>query len=657
MSYEKICSLVEELDKASDSYYKKGVSQITDAEFDKKLKELASLEEKYPEYASPHSPTKRVGSDLVSGFEKVAHEVPMISIDNIFSYDEYKEFLDSISKELGETPKMSAEFKLDGLSLGVVYENGVLAKAVTRGDGVTGDDVTNNAKTIKDIPLSIPYKGKIEIRGEVLLDKKQFDLINDYLDKKGSRVYQNPRNAASGILKSKDPRDVARKKLSFCAFGVVQGDQSLQNQRDDIDYMEQLGFPNVNKAIMVEGEEKFKSTMEKIHKAKDKLPFEIDGVVLKTFEKSHRKKLGRTGKHVRWARAFKFKAEQVTTEVLAVTYQVGRTGRVTPVAKLKPVPLAGTTVKRATLHNLDEIKRLDLNIGDTVYLEKGGEIIPKVVGVDLAKRDRSCFPVEPAKECPCCKSPLERGEDVDIYCKNEECPDRLQKAIEYFVSRKCMNIMNVGPSLIEKLITSKSIRNPLDLFSLAPLDFEYIDGMGPKSVRKVLENIDSARKSSADRLLAGLGIRHVGQGTAQKIMLEIPSFQELNKASEEKIASIPDVGRVAALSVCNYFKEHPNLLEECRELELTTTAHVTADNDHFKDHVVVVTGSLETMDREEAHELVRKGGGRTTGSISKKTTILVVGEGAGSKLDKAKKFGTRVMTEPQFIKMAHEGEE
>lgn len=654
MSRERIEILTKKLKEASDSYYKEGFSQMPDREFDNMLSELSDLEKKFPEFADPHSPTKRVGSDLTDGFKKVIHEVPMISISNVVNWEETKEFLDSVEAELGESFTYTGEFKLDGLSLGVKYRDGIMVQAVTRGDGVQGDDVTENARTISDIPLTIPFKGDLEVRGEVILEKAQFNAINAVNEKNGIDKYQNTRNAASGIIKSKSPKDVARKKLRFVAFGVaaIEG-KTLPNQSEDISFLERVGFSFVNKIFPISGEVSFNESMGKIAEVRSRLPFDIDGVVIKVFDKKHREALGRTAKHVKWAKAYKFDSEQARTVVHNVVYQVGRTGRVTPVALLEPVFLAGSTVSKATLHNLDEIDRLGLHIGDTILLEKGGDIIPKVVGVDKSKRPLHSSPVEPAKTCPSCSSTLSRvGDDVDIFCFNEMCPDRLQRAVEYFVARKCMNIMDVGPSLIKKLIACKAIKDPLDLYDLRPAHFLGMEGMGQKSIGKVLDSIDASLKMPPFKVLASLGIRHVGLGTSEKIMNVIPSLDDLSKSSVGKIAEIPDVGMVAAESLKNWFSQNPGIVERLRGIGLNTESEIIAAGGPFEGEVVVVTGTLYTMDREDAHDLVKKGGGRTTGSISKKTTMLVVGENAGSKLDKARKLGTKILTESQFVDMA-----
>lgn len=650
----QITILSMELKNASDSYYQEGVSRMSDQLFDGKLRELAALEEDHPEFADPHSPTKRVGSDLSSRFEKVTHVVPMISIDNIHTYEEFLAFTNSVENELGVTPEYTAEFKLDGLSLGVEYDAaGNLVRAVTRGDGAVGDDVTKNARTIADIPLIIKNDtgGTIEVRGEVILGKKQFEAINAANAKTKETIYQNTRNAAAGILKSSDPREVARKRLQFFAFGIARGTDT-KNQQEEIAAMKAMGFPNVNGAFALD-KTNFDSSMGKIGNARHILPFDIDGVVIKVTDKALRERLGRTSKHVKWAKAFKFEAEQARTPAHSVTWQVGRTGRITPVAELDPVFLCGTTVRRATLHNCDEIERLDLHLGDEVYIEKGGEIIPKVIGVDTSARDEDAIKVVPISKCPCCGTTVERGDDVDLYCTNELCPDRLQKAMDYVVSRKVMNVMNVGPSLLAKLIKLGILQKPLDIFRLTPLDFEDVEGMGASSVGRALDGIDAAKRSGADRVLASMCIRHVGAGTSGRILAVYNDFEVLAETPMKDIAKIRDVGEVAAKNVVKFFKENPGIIQELKDLGLSTKAAEVVKGGVLFGHTVVFTGGLETMDREEAQDLVKSLGGKTTGSVSKKTTIVVYGEGAGSKLDKAREYGTLLLTESQFVEVAH----
>lgn len=654
MVENKMRALEAELKEASDSYYKEGFSRMPDQLFDGKLRELAALEKEHPELADPESPTQRVGSDLSPNFEKVTHVVPMISIDNIHNYEDFIAFTSSVANELGEEPEYSAEFKLDGLSLGLEYDSaGYLVKAVTRGDGISGDDVTKSAKTIEDIPLRIKNEtGKlVEVRGEVVLDKKQFAAINASNKASGEKLYQNTRNAAAGILKSKNPLEVARKKLRFFAFGIARGTDT-KTQYEEITAMQSMGFRNVNKAVPLT-KSNFDTSMGKIGSARSMLPFDIDGVVIKVVNKDQREKLGRTVKHVKWARAFKFEAEQARTPVHSVTWQVGRTGRINPVAELVPVFLCGTTVKRATLHNFDEIERLDLHLGDEVYIEKGGEIIPKVIGVDTSARDKDAIKVEMVTKCPCCGTPVERVDTVDIYCTNIQCPDRLQKAMDYVVSRKVMNVMNVGPSLLAKLIKLGIIKKPLDIFKLVPLDFEDVEGMGASSVGRALDGIDAAKRSGADRVLASLCIRHTGAGTSGKIMEAMGDMDILAKTPVDEIARIPDVGKVAATNVVKFFEENPGIVQELKELGLNTKAAVPVKGGIFSGQTVVFTGGLETMDREDAQDLVKSLGGKATGSVSKKTTIVVYGEGAGSKLDKAREYGTLLLTESQFVEVAH----
>jgi len=659
MSKERIQELTDLLNKANDSYYKNSVSLMSDKEFDMKLRELVDLEKKYPEYIASDSPTKRIGSDAVSGFEKVAHEIPMISIDNAYSFEEVQQYMDNIRGALpGEEVDFTSEMKIDGLSLGLRYENGVLSRAVTRGGEGYGDDVTVNARTILDIPVKIPYLGKIEVRGECYIDIATFEAINTWNAAAGQDVYQNPRNLASGSLKLKDPKMTSRRKLRFRAFGIANDIPEVTTQEGAVMFMSSLGFVNVNKVSPTNDMKSFKQVQAALAagRTSGKIPFAIDGIVVKVNKHSQREKLGRTSKHIKWAIAYKFDSEQASTCVREITYQTGRTGKIVPVAELDPVPLMGSTIRRATLHNMDEIKRLGLHIGDTVFIEKGGDIIPKVISVDKSKRINNTPIIAPTR-CPVCGAPLEKreGKNVDVFCSNEQCPAKILNSLTYFVSRTCMNIKDIGPALLEKLLDTGAIHDLLDLYNLMPLHFEGIEGVGPKVVGKVLDNIEDSKNMPPTCLLAGMGIPLVGKNTAVRMMAAFGGWEGLWEASATKIANLPDVGTKAAENFAAWRMENPDFISKIKELGMNMTYQSSVNPEGaLAGKVIVVTGTLSTMSRDEAQKLIESNGGVFGKDLTKKTSVLVVGAGTegGSKRTKAEKFGTEVWTEIMFLERA-----
>jgi DNA ligase (NAD+) len=655
MSKERIEELTLLLDKATHLYYNEATSIMLDKEFDMCMRELEALEKAFPEYARPDSPTKRVGADHTSGFVKVKHVVPMISIGNAYSVEEVQTFWEGLNREAGKVVELTAEPKIDGLSLGLRYANGVLIQAVTRGDGEEGDDVTENSKTIKDIPLEIPYKGELEVRGECYLSRKQFDAINRALESSGSKTLQNPRNAAAGALKTKVVKEVARKGLSFRAFGLATDLESVDTQTSTVTFLETQGFTNANKVKVIPSIEAFNEFQRLlgIARKEGKLPFDIDGIVLKVNEVGIRESFGRTGKAIRWATAFKFDSDQAKTRVLSVTFQTGRTGKVVPVAELEPVLLMGTLVRRATLHNMDEIGRLDLHVGDTVIIEKGGDIIPKVISVDISERAEGAVKVVSSGKCPICGAPLEKrpGMIVDVFCSGAECPAKVLNCLKYFVSRTCLNIKDLGESLLEKLLDNDAIKTPLDLYSLQPIHFDGMAGVGPKMVGKVLDSIDSSKTASPAKLLTGMGIPGVGKETCNKVMSHLGGWEAFWVASEQQLAMIPEVGDKAAASLISWRDDNTKFLERIKEIGMVMVQSTTTNAaGALAGEVVVVTGDLSTMSREEARQAIEEEGGRFVDSVSKKTTFLVVGSNPGaSKLSKAELHNTPILSEMMFL--------
>jgi DNA ligase (NAD+) len=649
----KIEGLTATLKQATESYYLDNISKMTDQEFDVQLKNLEKLEQEYPHFAAPDSPTKRVGSDLTKDFPKVAHKIPMLSIDNSYTFLEVQNFMDGI-KEFHPEALFTGELKMDGVSLTLCYENGILVRGATRGDGTIGDEVTAQARTISDIPLQLTEAITTEIRGECYLPHDKFKMYNAWATANGEEPKQNPRNAASGILKTKDIKEVARRGLRFRAFGIAACDKEVKSQAEFEYTLQVLGFhkDTINHSFGVQDASDFETIADKLSAARTKLPFDIDGIVIKVDDFALRETLGNTSKHVRWATAYKFAAEQAKTEVLSITLQVGRTGRVTPVAELAPVFVAGSTIKRSTLHNFDEIARLDLRVGDTVIIEKGGEVIPKITSVDLSLRPTNSVPFQIPTVCPACGSVLVKGKDVDLRCEDHSCPPQTQRLIEHFVSRNCMDVKHMGPSIVEALLDAGLVKEPLDMFSGLKLeDLSGIDRMGAKSAEKILDSIEGSRSNSADKLLCALGIRHLSRGSSVRLMEKFGSLEALFEASDLEISSVRDVGPAVTSSFLEWKSNHPNFIAQVKEYKMNTkyVAPLTKSDGALAGQVVVVTGTLTGMTRSEADLEVSKAGGTPADAVTKKTTLLVCGKEAGSKLAKAEKMGIKVVYEQEFF--------
>lgn len=646
---ERIAHLSQVLNQASQSYYAGGEQQMTDKDFDMAMKELESLESAHPELRLPDSPTQRVGSDLTAGFEKVTHKYPMLSIANSYSMDEVGAFMRSVQEELQEPVSFTWELKIDGASMAVTYRDGKLLRGATRGDGATGDDVTESTKTIADIPMVILLQGELEVRGECYMEKAQFERIVSYQQEHGQKVFVNARNATAGSLKTKNVKEVARRGLRFRAFGIASKHPDVTNHLEAMQLVTSQGFKGVNVPLLLKNMEEFQENVKKIQQARERLPFGIDGIVVKVLNLAQRERLGVTGKCVRWATAYKFDSEQARTKVLEVVFQTGRTGKIVPVANLEPVLLMDSTVRRATLHNFDEIGRLGLRVGDYVFLEKGGDIIPKVVGVDESARDSTSVPIETPSVCPACGAPLEKREGmlVDMFCSNRaDCPAQFLNSLTYFVARDCMNIMNLGEAMLEKLVDNGSLKTVLDIYKLMPIHFEGIQGAGPKVVGKILDNIDASKTAVPARLLTAMGISQLGKGTAQKLMGAFGGWQNLWTATEEDISKVPDVGAVVAANFCSWRSRNLQFLGYLvnEGFRLDSPKQASAGG-ALAGEVAVVTGTLPNLGREECEELLRTHGARVTGSVSSKTTLLILGAEPGSKLQKAESMGIKIWTE------------
>ena len=670
--------LKKQLEEASRLYYKDGISPMSDQDFDFGLKEMEALEKKYPELGGANSLTKKVGSDLVNDFAKVSHAVPMLSISNVYSAEEMQEFVDAAEKgleEIGDTgatnldPRASSlvpraskwicERKIDGVSLSITYENGRLKQAATRGDGAQGDDVTLNALTIADIPEYFDAKklkidpseipmGTFEVRGEVYMEREAFERLNEQLILEGKKIFQNCRNTVSGSLKLKNVSECKTRPMRFFAYHIPQSNNETHQQ--NLELLTKLGF-HTNQFWTADNAEEIMKISEEIGADRDNLPYDIDGMVVKLNNLNQQRELGTTSKSPRWAIAYKFKAERAYTPLVSVEFQVGRTGAVTPVANLAPVRLAGTTVKRATLHNFDEVTRLNLHYGDTVGVEKGGEIIPKITDVKKELRPIGARPVVAPTTCPECGTPLTHVDgEVILRCENLHCKAQVQCLFEHFVSREAMNIENLGPSLIASLIATGKIKRIPDLYRLTMEDIESQERMAKKSARNVFDAIQASKDRSLENLLHGLGIRFVGRTSARNIAKHFRNLEAIRVATVEELQNVPDAGQVIAKSVYDFFhtEMYTNEIDELVSLGCPTEFKGVVKT-LFAGQTAVITGTLPNMDRDEARKLIEENGGKVSGSVSKKTSWVLAGEAAGSKLTKANELGIPVHDEAWLL--------
>ena len=659
---KRIEQLRRELHEHNHRYYVENQPTISDMEFDALMHELQRLETAHPEMADPNSPTQRVGSDLGGEFRQVAHRYPMLSLSNTYNKQEVAEWYDSVKRGLGgEDFEVSCEMKYDGLSISLTYENGQLVRAVTRGDGVRGDDVTANVRTIRSIPLVLTgdeYPSEFEIRGEILMPWKVFERLNAEREKAEEPLFANPRNAASGTLKSQNSALVASRQLDAYLYYLLGEQLPSDGHYENLQKARKWGFK------VSEGMRKVKS-LEEIYNFIDywdierkNLPVATDGIVLKVNSQHQQRNLGFTAKSPRWAIAYKFKAERERTRLLEVSFQVGRTGAVTPVANMEPVQLAGTVVKRATLNNEDFIRSFDLHLGDYVFVEKGGEIIPKIVGVDTDNRDPDAIPVTFAEICPECGTPLVRYEGEAIhYCPNDTgCPPQIRGRIEHFISRKAMNIESLGPETIDDYYRHGLVKNVADLYDI---DVQQINGDGSreKSARKIVDGIEASKQVPFERVVFALGIRLVGETTAKLLARHFQNIDKLMAATLDELTHIDGIGEVVAKSVITYFHTQNNveIVERLRKYGLQISLSQEQLDSHtelLKGMTIVISGVFQKHSRDEYKAMIEQNGGKNTGSISAKTSFILAGENMGpSKLQKAEKLGVNIINEDQFLEM------
>lgn len=661
---QRIEALSKEIEEHNYRYYQLAEPVISDFEFDQLLEELIRLEKQFPEFLDVNSPSQRVGGGITKEFETVKHRFPMLSLGNTYSKEELEEFDQRVCKGLGvDTVDYVCELKYDGVAIGIRYNNGELVQAVTRGDGVQGDDVTTNIRTIRSIPLKLNANNipnDFEIRGEVLMSRTAFNKINADKEKAGEALLANPRNSAAGTLKMQDSKVVASRKLDCYLYGVLGDSLPFTTHMESLEAARNWGFRVPELTRLAHGLQEVLDFIEHWQQARKTLDFDIDGVVVKVNSYEQQKALGFTAKAPRWAIAYKYKAEQVATKLLSITYQVGRTGAITPVANLEPVQLAGTTVKRASLHNADIISKLDVREGDTVYVEKGGEIIPKIVGVDISKRNTYSTPHQYIANCPECGTVLVRGDGEALhYCPNEDgCPPQIKGKLEHFVSRRAMNIDSLGEETIGLLFDKGLVRQIRDLYELRQHRDELLqmDRMAEKSVNNLLDGIELSKQVPFERVLFALGIRHVGETTAKKLAHHFQSMSNLLNAGEAELADVPEVGAVIARSVAEWISnpEHRELIhyltERGLQMQLSEEA-LSLRSDTLAGKTFVVSGVF-SRSRDEIKNLIEQNGGKNVGSVSGKTSYLVAGDNMGpEKRTKAEKLGVPIITENDLLNM------
>jgi DNA ligase (NAD+) len=658
----KMAELSAQLHAHNHAYYVLNAPQISDYEFDMLLKELEALEKQYPAYIDANSPTKRVGGDLTKKFVAKAHRFPMLSLSNSYSEQEIIDWAERCQKALGAASEFVCELKYDGVAIGIQYQNGKLVQALTRGDGQQGEDVTNNVRTIRSIPLLLHElaPSDFEIRGEIFMPQQKFEALNAQRAAQGEALFANPRNTASGTLKLLDSKEVAKRGLDCYLYGVYGVSKATKGHFEAVIEAKYWGFkvPD-SESRMIEKTNTIEGIMDFIHfwdKKRFELPFDIDGVVLKVNSFDQQEQLGLTAKSPRWAIAYKFKTQQVETLLESVVYQVGRTGAITPVANLKPVQLGGTTVKRASLHNADQIQKLDLCEGDTVQVEKGGEIIPKIVGVNLGLR-KSEKRVSFIHECPECASSLERQEgEAQHYCPNEQgCPPQVTGKILHFIGRKALNIDGLGEETVELMFAKKMIHSPLDLYRLTFDQLLTLERMAEKSANNLLQSIEASKEIPFDRVLFGLGIRFVGETVAKKLAAAFQNMDALRNANLEALLEVDEIGEKIAQSILSYFSFSENLalIEGLQAVGLQFQSEAkTLHSNKLEGKICVISGTFETFSREELKELIELNGGKLGSSISAKTTFLIVGANMGpAKLQKATDLGVTLLSENEFIKL------
>lgn len=652
---DRIEFLRDEINKHNYNYYVLDNPTISDFEYDKLFKELKDLEEKFPLLITPDSPTQRVGS-VGTKFLEYRHKHRLYSLDNTYNYEDLTKWYEKITQEYGTDVELVCELKIDGLAIALSYENGIFTTGVTRGDGVVGENITNNLKTIKAIPLKLFKNVDIEVRGEIYMPKTSFEKLNEENLKKGEKIFANPRNAASGSLRQLDSRITASRDLSMFTYTVISNEMP-KTHYESIMYAKGLGF-KINPNIRL-----CKNVKEAIDYCKEweqkrfGLDYATDGVVIKVNKTAIQEDMGFTSRAPKWATAFKFPPEEITTQVLDIEIGVGKTGAITPVAVLKPVLLAGSTVSRATLHNFDEIERLDVRIGDTVLIKKAAEIIPKVIKVVDNPEHENLPKYIPPTKCPCCSGDLEyKDEGAVLYCTNPNCSENIKSRISFWVSKEAMDIDSVGPRLIEEMYEKNMLKSPADLYRLNMQDLKQLDTIQDKSANKIVTAIQNSKTQTLKRFITALSIKNVGKETAELLANKFGTLEKLENATEEELLEINGIGENMSTAIVEYFRasENRKFLQELNELGVIPAKVEQPKSSKLAGKVFVLTGTLSKMTRSEASEIIKSLGGQTSSSVSKNTTFVLAGENAGAKLDKAVSLGVTILTEDDFVEMIKE---
>lgn len=651
---QRIEELTKLLNDAGYRYYVLDDPTMPDFEYDRLLRELENLEKANPELALPDSPTKRVGGQAVNTFGEVTHAVPLMSLQDVFSLEELDDFLVR-TKEAVPGAQFSVEPKIDGLSVALEYVDGRFFRGATRGDGNVGEDVTENLRTIRSIPMALEgAPARLIVRGEVFMPKKTFHALNEALEENGEKTFANPRNAAAGSLRQKDPKVTAKRKLDILVFNVqLAEEKNFASHAETLEYLKSLHFKVIPYKLLSDAE-KISKEVIRINEEREKLSCDIDGAVIKLDDLAARERLGNTAKFPRWAVAYKYPPEEKETLVEDIVIQVGRTGVLTPKAVVAPVRLAGTTVTNATLHNQDFISRLDIRIGDTVRIRKAGEIIPEILEVNLSKRPEGTQPYLLPKKCPVCGAAVERDDDgAFLRCTGAECPAQLSRNIAHFVSRDAMDIEGLGSAIVDSLIEKGAIRSPADIYYLTMDELSGLWKSGTKAAQKLLDAIAASKSQDVSRLIFALGIRQVGAKTGKSLAAAFGSLDKLMEATLEELTQVPDIGEVTAESICEWFAQPQSrhMVRRLKEAGVNFESKRVVTDTRFAGKTIVLTGALSRFTREEATEKIELFGGKASGSVSKKTSFVVAGENAGSKERKARELGIPVLTEDEFLEM------
>lgn len=652
---ERINFLKDEINKNNYLYYVEDNPSISDFDYDMMFKELQKLEQEHPELKTPDSPTQRVGSVSEKFFPHV-HKHRLYSLDNTYNYEDLTQWYNKIVQEYGDDVELVCELKIDGLAIALTYEQGFFTMGVTRGDGVTGENITTNLKTIKAIPLKLFENTDVEVRGEIYMPKTSFEKLNEENLQKGEKLFANPRNAAAGSIRQLDSTITAKRDLSIFVYASIFENTSNapKTHYDSLMYLKKLGFKvNPNIRLCKDVQDAIAYCQEWENK-RSELNYATDGVVIKVNNIAIQQELGFTARAPKWATAFKFPPEEAITKVEGIEYGVGKTGTITPVAKLTPVLLAGSTVSRASLHNFDEIRRLDVRIGDSVVIKKAAEIIPKVIKVVEDEQHQKRKRFSPPKKCPDCKFPLEtRDGEVNLYCVNPECPSLIKAKIEFWVSKDAMDIENIGPSIIEQLYNKQMISSAVDLYKLTIEDFLKLDQVKEKSATNFYNAVQASKNRPLKRLITALIIRNVGKETADILANEFGTIERLAEAKEEELAAINGVGEKMATDIYEFFRNPDNIkmLEELKSLGVVPPPVKMPDSEIFKGKTFVLTGTLPNMTRDEASEIIKSHGGKTGSAVSRNTSFVLAGANPGSKLDKARDLGVIILTEEEFLEM------